>query len=250
MTKRLINSPNKIDRQAAEALMMAAAHFLVRQGVAITDVRNAVLRSLGPTNVSFRPGKELQRRIAEYEDMGSLLSTWYTDTRFLDDRGGPVPLTAKPKGRGSVGSLVRAARVRTSPEVTVHLLHISPSIKLDEWGRFIAIKRAFVLPNFEVPRAALVVGRFLETLHKNKAGSRKQIPLLLERCCYVTRVNGNRIAPLLRDIKIKGVAFMDSVDGEIEAQRIRKSSGPASGEMGVVTFAWIEKNRRNCQNEL
>ncbi len=118
---------------------MAVAQFLVRQGFAATELRKIVLRYARSTKVRFRPGNELLRGIVEYEEMGSLLSTWYTDTRFLDDRGYPVSLVAKPKGRRSVGSLVRAAKIRTSPEATIDLLRMSPSVKLDELGRFNAV---------------------------------------------------------------------------------------------------------------
>ena len=97
-----------------------------------------------------------------------------------------------------------------------------------------------MLPEFEIPRAALVVERYLETLWHNALGRKRGTTLLLERSCHVPEIDLRAVTPILRDIKERGTAFMDSTDGEIEACRSRRSRIGTTGEVGVVVFAWTK----------
>jgi hypothetical protein len=119
----------------------------------------------------------------------------------------------------------------------------SPSIRVDDWGKFVALKRVFVLPDFEVPRAALVIERYLDTLRRNSSAQKNGATLLLERNCHVPEIDLKRISPILRDIRERGTAFMDSVDGDIEAHRVRRPRQSGVGELGVLTFAWTRPSR-------
>ena len=96
------------------------------------------------------------------------------------------------------------ARVKAS--VAVELMRQSPSIKINKDGTVFALRRVFVLPKFEVPRAAFVVERYLDTLQKNELGRKRQTPLLLERSCYVSEVDLTTIAPMLRAETLTAVA--------------------------------------------
>jgi hypothetical protein len=116
-------------------------------------------------------------------------------------------------------------------------------------GDFVALRREFVLPDFAVLRAALMMERYLETLHRNSALSKNKSVLLLERNCHVPEVNLKAIAPILRDIKKRGSAYIDSVNGDIEGLRRKRSRHKGSGEMSVHIFAWTRlarsaKNKR------
>jgi len=157
--------------------------------------------------------------------------------KFLDREGHPLPLTVT-EGSQSIPSLVRSARVKIQATLAIELMHRSQSVQIDGNGNFVALKRVFVLPEFEVPRAALVIERYLDTLRKNSSAQRNGTTLLLERNCHVPEIELKRIAPMLRDIKGRGTAFMDSVDGDIEAHRIRSSRKRGIGELGVLVFAW------------
>ena len=123
----------------------------------------------------------------------------------------------------------------------------SPSIKTNNGGSLVAVRRVFVLPEFEVPRAALVIERYLDTLKRNASGRKNKTTLLLERCCHVPEVDLKTIAPILRDIKGRGTAFMDSVDGEIEGCRVQRFKRKDVGEMGVLVFAWTRPNNGNVR---
>ena len=178
-----------------------------------------------------------------------VMSTWFSLPRFLDTESRPLPL-AVDRGAQSVRSLVRSSRVKISAALAVELMRRSPSVRIDAHGNFVALKRVFVLPDFELPRAALVIERYLATLRKNSSAQRSDTTLLLERNCYVPEIELRNINPILRDIKGRGTAFMDSVDGDIEAHRIRRSRRKRVGELGVLIFAWTRpiKSRRSKSN--
>lgn len=181
--------------------------------------------------------RQYKRLVRAYEDMGTIMSTWYSLPKYLDQNGIPVRLTAT-RSPHSIRSLVISSRVKISATLAVELMRRSTSVRIDAHGRFIALKRVFVLPDFEVPRAALVINRYLDTLRRNSRAQKSGTTLLLERNCHVQRVDLKRITPILRDIKGRGTAFMDSVDGDIEALRTGKSRRNGVGELGVLVFAW------------
>jgi hypothetical protein len=124
------------------------------------------------------------------------------------------------------------------------LMRRSPSIGIDANGNLLALRHAFVLPDFAVPRAALVIGRYLDTLHRNSSRSNKKCVLLLEKNCHVPKVNMAAIAPILRDIKKRGTAYIESVNGDIESLRQKGARRKGSGEMSVHIFAWTRLTRQ------
>jgi hypothetical protein len=181
--------------------------------------------------------RQYRKMVRAYEDMGIVMSTWFSQPKFLDSDSRPLPLTAF-RGPYSVPSLVRSAHVKISVALAVELMQQSPSVQIDARGNYVALSRVFVLPDFEVLRAALVIERYLDTLRRNSSAQRSDTTLLLERNCHVPEIDLRRINPILRDIKGRGTAFMDSVDGDIEAHRTSRSGRKGVGELGVLIFAW------------
>jgi len=230
-----------INRQAAHILLKATFDFLERTGIPF-DAVDGFVRGRRPRGSPKVAARQLRSVVRAYEEMGIIMSTWFTEPRFLGPSGEPAPLGIG-RGRKSICALVRASRVAISPATAMKMFRQSPSVKFDDHGWVIALNRAFVMPEFEVPRASLIIERFLDTLTRNSTAQKGESPLLLERCCYVTGVNARHVAPIMRDIKGRGATFMNSVDGEIEAHRVRRSARVAAGEMGVVTFAWIRSRK-------
>lgn len=244
MTKALRPSlSQRANEQAAIALLTAALAFLHRNNAALELDLNSFRRgsSLKPPRETVR---EYRRLVRAYEDMGMAMSTWFSHPRYMDAESSPLVLPLR--GPVSVRSLLRSARVTVSVALAAELLRQSPSIRVDNRGGFSALTRVFVLPNFEVPRAALVIERFLNTLRRNSSAHKNGATLLLERNCHVPQVDLKKISPILRDIRERGTAFMDSVDGDIEAHRVRRPRKSGMGELGVLTFAWTRpsKNKR------
>lgn len=229
----------QIKEQAARALLKSVDVFLRRSGIP--------RKSVGPVR-SPRSGKDntvvhYQKSMRAYENMGVLMATWFSDPQFLDKLGNPIPLSGST-GPRSIAALICRARVRISKKVALEFLRLSPSINSSR-GSFVPLRRVFVLPEFELPRAAILVERYLDTLVRNSVGRKRGATLLLERSCYVPEVDLRAISPILRDMKERGTAFMDSTDGEIEACRLRRPHRTRSGEVGVVVFAWTKAKSRS-----
>jgi hypothetical protein len=233
------------NQQGAAALLAATFSFLLRNNIS----KKAIFDSVRQHHGSGKPDggvRQYRRLVRAYEDMGIVMSTWFSLPKFLDRESRPLPLTAT-KGPHSIPSLVRSSHVKISPAFAIDLLRRSPSVRIDARGNFVALKRVFVLPEFVIPRAALVIERYFDTLRNNSSAHRNGTTLLLERNCHVPEIDLRRITPILRDIKGRGTAFMDSVDGDIEAHRVRGSRRKCVGELGVLVFAWTRpsKSRRS-----
>jgi hypothetical protein len=174
------------------------------------------------------------------EDMGTLLATWFTNPKFLDRSANPLPLSIG-KGPDSIAQLIRVAGVQVRPSVATELMRQSPSFKLNSDGTWSALRRLFVMPGLEILRAAFVVERYLDTVLQITRGRRDATPMLLERSCYVSEIDLTRIAALIRDIASRSTAFMDSIDGELEGRRVRRTRRNNVGELGVHIFVWMKQ---------
>jgi hypothetical protein len=221
--------------EGARALLCATHDFLRANNVS-KEVFETRSKKSKQTNVNM-----YRKMTRAYRDVAILMATWFTNPKFLDKFGQPVALTAA-SGPRSLAGLIRYSRVRVPRYLAMEMMLSSPSIRLNANGTLTALRRVLVLPEFQVPRAALVVERYLDTLHRNHSGREEKTVSLLERNCFVSDIDLTRIAPTLRDIKQKGGAFMDAVDGEIESRRTRRINRKASGELGVVVFAWTRPN--------
>jgi hypothetical protein len=228
------------NQQGAAALLAATFSFLLRNKISKKAIFDSVRQHHG-SRKSHGGVRQYRRLVRAYEDMGIVMSTWFSLPKFLDQESRPLPLTIR--GRHSVPSLVRSSHVKISASLAIDLMRRSPSVRIDARGNFVAVKRVFVLPEFEIPRAALVIERYFDTLHSNSSAHRNGTILLLERNCHVPEIDLKRITPILRDIRGRGTAFMDSVDGDIEAHRIRSSKRKGVGELGVLVFAWTRPSK-------
>ena len=229
------------NRQGARALLAATFDFLYTNNISAREILNYAREHRVREKAKGNFGS-YNRLTRAYEDIGVLMSTWFSQPRFLDKSGSPLPLTVVP-GPHSIANLIRFSRVRVTRSLALELMRRSPSVKINGDGTLLALRRVFVLPEFEVPRAALVIERYLDTLRRNASGRKKETTLLLERSCHVSEVDLRKIAPVLRDIKGRGTAFMDSVDGEIEAYRLQRPKRDSVGNLGVLVFAWTRPNR-------
>jgi hypothetical protein len=236
------------NQQGATALLAATFAFLLRNNIPKSLIVDSMRQHRNRQKLN-RSVRQYRRLLRAYEDMGMIMSAWFSLPRFLDPESRPLPLTAV-RGPQSIPSLVRSSRVKTSAALAVELMRRSPSVRIDAHGNFIALKRVFVLPGFEVPRAALVIERYLDTLGRNSSAQRNDTILLLERNSHVPEIDLKKINPILRDIRGRGTAFLDSIDGDLEAHRIRRSRRKGVGELGVLIFAWTRpsKTRRSRSN--
>ena len=242
MTKNIRRSFSELaNQQGATALLTATFAFLRRNKIPKKLIVESARLRQGNRKPSAQV-RQYRKLVRAYEDMGTIMSAWFSMPRFLDKESRPLPLTAA-RGTQSIPSLVRSSRAKISAALAIELMRRSPSVRIDTRGKFVALKRVFVLPEFEVPRAALIIERYLDTLRRNSSAHSNGTTLLLERNCHVSEIDLKRIIPILRDIKGRGTAFMDSVDGDIEAHRIRRPRRKAAGELGVLVFAWTRPSK-------
>ena len=229
------------NEQAAAALLAATFAFLISNDISPDFILQCARQSFSRKKATkkFRVYEQAART---YEGMGMLMSAWFSLPRFLDSHGLPLPLTAAG-GPRSIQNLVRASRLKMPASRAIELMRRSPSIYVDPDGKYNALKRVFFLPEFGLARAALVIERYLDTLRKNSSAHKNGTSLLLERNCHVPEIDLTKIIPILRDIKTRGTAFMDSVDGDIEAHRSQKRSQKKVGELGVLVFAWTRHSK-------
>jgi hypothetical protein len=165
------------------------------------------------------------------------MATWFSDPKFLDGSGQPLPLSVGA-GANSISHLIRASGAKIENALAIQLMRQSPCIKFASDGRLIALKRAFLLHNMEVPRAAFIVERYLDTVMQIALDRKKGQPLLLERSSQVSEFDLAKSIPMLRDLASRGAAFLDSVDGDLEGCRVQKSKRMNMGDLGIHIFVW------------
>lgn len=228
-----------LDQEGANALLAATFSFLRRNKLSREWMLEWARQYCAGNQRTRGPKVHLKIEKAQ-EDMGTILGTWFTNPKFLDRAGNPLPLSIG-KGPDSIAQLIRAAGVRVRPSVATELMRQSPSFKLDSDGNWTPLRRLFVMPGLEILRAAFVVERYLDTVLQITKGRREATPMLLERSCYVSSIDMTKIAALLRDIASRSTAFMDSIDGELEGRRVRRSKRKNVGELGVHVFVWMKQ---------
>jgi hypothetical protein len=237
---------NIVNRQGANALLAATIGFLQTNNISKQLILDSVREHYGLQKP--KPNIRRYRRLARaYEAMGTVMSTWFSCPKFLDGDYRPLPLTVG-SGSLSLHGLVRASRVSISAAVAIRLMQRSRSIKIDANGNYLPLRREFVLSEFAVPRAALVIERYLDTLNRNSSRNEKKCVLLLERNCHVPSVDMTAMAPILRDIKSRGSAYIESVNGDIEGLRQKGARRKGSGELSVHIFAWTRLSRRKTKH--
>lgn len=242
MTKKSNPTPlDVVNRQGANALLTATFAFLRTNNFSDKQILDSVRRIYAAKRAKMGV-QQYRNLVRAYEDMGIVMSTWFSLPRFMDNECRPLPLTTI-QGRQSIWSLVRASNVTISPTTAIALMRRSPSIKADASGNLVAQRREFVLPGIAVPRAALVVERYLDTLRRNSSPNKRRPYLLLERNCHVPKVDLRTVAPVLRDIKRRGSAYIESVNGDLEVLRLKRSIRKGTGEMSVHIFAWTRLSR-------
>jgi hypothetical protein len=229
-----------LNQQGANALLTATFDFLRRNKISKKSIQDFT-RKYPMQNQLGRNSRIYKELELAQEDMGRIMGTWFSHPKFLDASGCPRPLTAG-KGANSIAHLVRVSGAQIQGAVAIQFMRQSPCIKITSDGQLIALKRVFLLPKLEVPRAAFVVERYLETVLKIASDRKKDAPLLLERSCHVSEVDLAKAIPLLRNLEGRGTAFLDAIDGDLEGRRLRRSKRKSVGELGIHVFVWMKSS--------
>jgi hypothetical protein len=235
----------ELNQQGANALLTATFAFLRHNKISEKYIIDFACK-YPIRHLRQRSSRLYSDLLRAYEEMGVIMATWFSEPKFLDALGNPLPLS-KGKGLNSIAHLIRVSRVQVEASLVLKLMSQSPSVKINRDGTIEALRRVFFLPKMELPRAAFVVTRFLDTLQRNASARKSDKTLLLERSCHVSQVDLSIIAPMLRDIEARGAAFMDSIDGDIEIRRLRRARKKNIGELGVLVFAWTKPTNNQAR---
>ena len=232
--------------EASEVLLDSMIAFLSRNGISETQIKSRLNRIPAKTRLHHRKGS-FEALTRAYESMGTVLSTWFDSPNFLNCDGSPAPITLGP-GPRSLRALLRKSRVRISSQDAIELLKRSPSVEFDGENNIAALRRVFVLPDFDVTRAAIVVPRYTDTLISNSFAYRTGTIKLFERQCSASKINLGSCGPLLRNIKEQGAAFVDSIDEQLEGLSLARKRKASETELGLVVFAWTSTDKRMRPN--
>src|ERR1700722_3739508 len=93
MTKRRRATISELaNQQGASALLAATLSFLIRNKVSKHFIGEPARRQLSGPRIRAKVG-QYKRLMRAYEDMGIVMSTWFSVPKFLDREGHPLPLT-------------------------------------------------------------------------------------------------------------------------------------------------------------
>ena len=230
-----------LNQQGANALLAATFEFLRRNNISKKFIQDFA-RTYPTQNQLGRNSRVYKELELAQESMGRIMGTWFSHPKFLDVSGRPRPLTAG-KGENSIAHLVRVSGAKIQAAVAIQFMRQSPCIKFTVDGQLIALKRVFVFPKLEVPRAAFVVERYLETVLQIASDRKKDAPLLMERSCHVSEVDLANAIPMLRNLESRVTAFLDAIDGDLEGRRLRRSKRKSVGELGIHVFVWKKSTK-------
>jgi hypothetical protein len=230
--------------QAADVVLGSSIDFLLRNGISKKRIRQYVGDRLQGKNNGTR--KSEFRIVTEaYEEMGTVLSTWFDCPHFLTPQGSPESISVGT-GALSLRRLLKTAKVRLSSTEAIDLFRQSPSVRFNLDGSISALRRVFVLSSFDLCRAGLVLPRYIDTLSSNSSAYKTGTVKLLERQCSVSRIDLRAISPILRSIKEQGGSFVDSVDNQIERRKIKPRGRRDDSELGLLVFAWTKTRVRKA----
>ena len=86
----------KDNYEAAQVLLAATVNFLLGNEIPETVIRSFMLKR-GYRSKSKTRLRKFGAVIKAYEDMGMIMSTWFTNTEFLDALGQPSAAESRPR---------------------------------------------------------------------------------------------------------------------------------------------------------
>jgi Family of unknown function (DUF6502) len=190
---------------------------------------------------AMRTNKSLARYHGlDIHRLGSVLRSWYKETKYLTGDGLPRPLPST--GRNSLRSLVKCHYPVAKFEVVFQRLLDTRLIQQVATGEWIPSGRTARIPQLShetLEHLAEGVSRYVETVTRNVT-AKDEKNVLFERSCKVTRLPEKEF-PAFRDyVGQQALAFLTAVDDWLESrnQSTQKTGVPLC-TAGVYTFAYV-----------
>jgi hypothetical protein len=235
-----------VQLDAAEVILTAMVRFLMKHGVSESWIKEKIcgVKRRGRSNAAL---KRFDGVYLDYHDMGAILATWFSRSEYLDSDGRPLALSIAQQNGPSIRSLVRDANVTISHINAVRLLHASPSIKKNRNGQLRPVWQVFVLNDFEVPRAAKVISRYLETVNFNSSAQKHKNQKLLERDCCAIGLKPESVRDLQAEIRYRSKSYLNAVDQKFESLRLKNGKKRTQAEVGLMIFSWSAARNQNSR---
>lgn len=172
--------------------------------------------------------------------LGSVLRSWYKETKYLTSDGMPKPLSST--GRNSLKTLVRAHYPVEKFEAVFQRLLDTKLIKRAANGDWVPsgrTARITQLSHETLEHLAEGVSRYVETVTRNVT-TKDDRKVLFERSCKVTRLPKREFAAFREYVGQQALAFLTAVDDWLEARNEPDDKrGPSLCTAGVYTFAYV-----------
>lgn len=234
--------PPDHDRPNQDLVEHVARQFvdLLVAGGTSTDAIKAALKTALANSVDASPTTKFTELGTMQRDCMEVMCTWRRDTRFVDDRGEPLPLH-EGIGAGTFDALCRSAGCKNdSPSILSTLVEFG-AVSFDGDNRVVAETPTFLLGRAHGGGRLAVDGvlrqleGFLQVVHRNVcsvSGLRKP---RFERACTVS-VAVELEAIFDRLVRARGQEFIDSIDEWLERNAKRESASGRYLELGAGVY--------------
>lgn len=269
MTLPLFNVGNHL-LQACYAFMVPVARFLLRSGVSYKEFAEIArlafvtvasedygIRSR-PTNISRVaaltgiPRKEVRRLRefkAQYEEdwrehlrtsvspLAEVLHRWFTDRKYLDESGKPLPLAFS----GPFTQLVRAcARDLPAGAIKVELIRCGAVVE-DARGRLRPVRRVLVPANLDeilASRMAIALRGLASTIayNCNPYDPKTDDQGRIERVVHTNRIPARATKKLRLVLRKRIAVFCEEIDDLLSKSEVERTGEEAGGTVGVGVY--------------
>jgi hypothetical protein len=178
-----------------------------------------------------------------------LMTAWFSDAPFVDEKGNPIPL--KRAGNSpSFESLVRKIDPTLDPEAALRYLMRAGSVRFHR-GRYWAVNRVVILRGIAGPRdvrALRGVDAMLRTAEQNLSPA-SEGPGWLERTAYNDRVPTRLLPAFAVFLERESMRFLRPIDAWLhnaasEAKNREPTVGVTVGAYHSQDFASDEREKR------
>ena len=229
--------PNRLDGRAIEAIN----HFvrlLAQCGCEGDAVLEQVQRAC--TQVPRRLAREARAAPREISDATHVLTVWFSDPAYLDDRGTPRPLPLRGAGRSLERLVSSIDRGLDASEVLAYLLKGRALRRLG--ARYVPRGRVLSLRGIRGPnefrnlRGLLAMLRTLE----HNSQPRRHTPSWFEFCAENPRIPKRACARYDEFVSVRAMRFLYDVDSELRRLELTCKPGEPTVRLGTGVYRFEE----------
>lgn len=215
----------RITDERAEALLFPIAVFLRAGGMTKTSIVKRL--STAFDQAASTVGGRMIQHIGHPMLYADVVAVWARDTRFLDPRGRPRPLSLR--GKNGLGRLVRTIDSTRDPRQVVEVLIRFGNVRKDSRGKYRLVQPLFFTSTskavaFEpmayfLSDASATLGRILRRTTRTRG------PELFWRKVESSGLSSANAKQFVGFVRERGQSFLEELDDWLEARSARKNKG-------------------------